>query len=483
MSNIPHFPLMIAGLSKSDADKAEVYSPYNDQLIGTVDQANQADIDQALDTAYGLFRDRSKWLSTVERIEILEKAIAMMKDQAELLAVGAAEEGGKPLADSNVEMARCIDSLRACVDVLRNDAPATVPMGINPASQHRLTMMRKEPIGVVVAISAFNHPLNLIAHQVGPAIASGCPVIVKPAEKTPLSCYRLVEIFHRAGLPPEWCQALLTQDHHLAEYLATDSRVAFLSFIGSARVGWHLRSKLAPGARCALEHGGVAPVIVAEDANLDTALPGLAKGSFYHAGQVCVSVQRIYAERSVARELAEKLADAADKMTVGDPLSDKTDVGPIINKSELNRIASWVQEAVDKGGELLCGGQTLPFNCYAPTVLFDPPATAKVSNEEVFGPVVCVYPVDDIEQAINKANGLEFAFQASVYSRNIDTAMLAADRLDASAVMINEHTAFRVDWMPFAGLKHSGLGTGGVPYTMHDMQIEKMIVLTSKGIH
>jgi acyl-CoA reductase-like NAD-dependent aldehyde dehydrogenase len=483
MSNIPHFPLMIAGLSKSDAEKAEVYSPYNDQLIGTVDQANQADIDQALETAQSLFRDRSKWLSTVERIEILEKAIAMMKDQADLLAAGAAEEGGKPLADSNVEMARCIDSLRACVDVLRNDAPATIPMGINPASQHRLTMMRKEPIGVVVAISAFNHPLNLIAHQVGPAIATGCPVIVKPAEKTPLSCYRLVEIFHRAGLPPEWCQALLTEDHHLAEYLATDSRVAFLSFIGSARVGWHLRSKLAPGARCALEHGGVAPVIVAGDANLDTAIPGLAKGSFYHAGQVCVSVQRIYAERSIARELAEKLAEAANKMEVGDPLSDKTDVGPIINKSELNRIASWVQEAVDKGGELLCGGQSLPYNSYAPTVLFDPPATAKVSNEEVFGPVVCVYPVDDIEQAINKANGLEFAFQASVYSSHIDTAMLAADRLDASAVMINEHTAFRVDWMPFAGLKHSGLGTGGVPYTMHDMQVEKMIVLTSKGIH
>lgn len=149
-----------------------------------MDQANQADIDQALETAHGLFRDRSKWLSTVERIDILEKAIAMMKDQADLLAAGAAEEGGKPLADSNVEMARCIDSLRACVDVLRNDAPATIPMGINPASQHRLTMMRKEPIGVVVAISAFNHPLNLIAHQVGPAIATGCPVIVKPAEKT-----------------------------------------------------------------------------------------------------------------------------------------------------------------------------------------------------------------------------------------------------------------------------------------------------------
>ncbi|WP_297809417.1 aldehyde dehydrogenase family protein [uncultured Methylophaga sp.] len=482
MSSIPHFPLMIAGINKSQAKHTEVYSPYNDQLIGTVDQADHADVDQALTTAHALFRDRSQWLSTVERINILEKAVAMMKDQADTLAAGAAEEGGKPLLDSKVEMVRCIDSIRACIDGLRNDAPHTIPMGINPASQHRLTMMRKEPIGVVVAVSAFNHPLNLIAHQVGPAIASGCPVIVKPAENTPLSCFRLVEIFHRAGLPAEWCQALLTENHDVAEKLATDSRVGFLSFIGSAKVGWYLRSKLAPGARCALEHGGVAPVVVAEDADIDKAVPGLAKGSFYHAGQVCVSVQRIYAERSIARELAEKLAAAAEKMVVGDPLSDKTEVGPIIRKGELNRIASWVQEAVDKGAEMLCGGQTLPHNSYAPTVLFDPPANAKVTQEEIFGPVVCIYPVDSVDQGIVKANSLEFAFQAAIYSQNIDTAMAAADRLDASAVMINEQTAFRVDWMPFAGLKHSGLGTGGIPYSMEDMQVEKMIVVTSKGI-
>lgn len=482
MSSIPHFPLMIAGINKSQAKHAEVYSPYNDQLIGTVDQADHNDVEQALATAHALFRDRSKWLSTVERINILEKAVAMMKDQADTLAAGAAEEGGKPLIDSNVEMVRCIDSIRACIDGLRNDAPHTIPMGINPASQHRLTMMRKEPIGVVVAVSAFNHPLNLIAHQVGPAIATGCPVIVKPAENTPLSCFRLVEIFHRAGLPAEWCQALLTENHDVAEKLATDSRVGFLSFIGSAKVGWYLRSKLAPGARCALEHGGVAPVVVAEDADIDKAVPGLAKGSFYHAGQVCVSVQRIYAERGIARELADKLAAAAEKMVVGDPLSDKTEVGPIIRKGELNRIASWVQEAVDKGAELLCGGQTLPCNSYAPTVLFDPPENAKVTREEIFGPVVCIYPVDSVDEGINKANSLEFAFQAAIYSQNIDTAMAAADRLDASAVMINEQTAFRVDWMPFAGLKHSGLGTGGIPYSMEDMQVEKMIVVTSKGI-
>lgn len=482
MSTVPHFPLMIAGLSKNQANHAEVYSPYSDQLIATADKANSDDVNQALATAEAVYRDRKNWLSTAERIAILEKAVAMMKEQADTLAAGAAEEGGKPLADSNVEMARCIDSLRACIDGLRNDAPHTIPMGINPASQHRLTTMRKEPIGVVVAISAFNHPLNLIAHQVGPAIATGCPVIVKPAENTPLSCFRLVEIFHKAGLPIEWCQALLTDDHDVAEQLATDHRVAFLSFIGSAKVGWYLRSKLAPGARCALEHGGVAPVIVTEDADIDAAVPGLAKGSFYHAGQVCVSVQRIYAHKSIARQLADKLSVAAQNMVVGDPLSDKTEVGPIIRKGELTRVASWVQEAVDMGTELLCGGQTLAHNCYAPTVLFDPPKNAKVSHAEVFGPVVCIYPFDDLDEAIEQANSLEFAFQSSVYSKNIDSALYVADRLDASAVMVNEHTAFRVDWMPFAGLKHSGLGTGGIPYTMEDMQVEKMIVITSKGI-
>ncbi|MCX4187504.1 aldehyde dehydrogenase family protein [Methylophaga sp. OBS4] len=482
MNAIPHFPVMIAGLSKTQAATAEVYSPYDDRLIATVDKANADDVNHALATAQALFHNRNKWLSVVERIAILERAVIMMKDQADLLAAGAAEEGGKPLPDSNVEMARCIDSIRICIDVLRNDAPHTIPMGINPASQHHLTTVRKEPIGVVVAISAFNHPLNLIAHQVGPAIASGCPVIVKPAENTPLSCFRLIEIFYKAGLPAEWCQALLTENHHIAEQLATDPRVAFLSFIGSAKVGWYLRSKLAPGARCALEHGGVAPVIVAADADIDAAIPGLAKGSFYHAGQVCVSVQRIYAHNSIARELAEKLAAAAEKMVVGDPLSAKTEVGPIIRKGELTRVASWVQEAVDMGSELLCGGQSLPFNCYSPTVLFNPPAQAKVSTAEIFGPVVCVYPFKDIDQAISAANSLEFAFQSSVYSQNIDTAMYVSEQLAASAVMINEHTAFRVDWMPFAGLKHSGLGTGGIPYTMGDMQIEKMIVIKSKGI-
>ncbi|MCO4787424.1 MAG: aldehyde dehydrogenase family protein, partial [Marinomonas atlantica] len=206
------------------------------------------------------------------------------------------------------------------------------------------------------------------------------------------------------------------------------------------------------------------------------------KGGFYHAGQVCVSVQRIYAHRSIARGVADKIADVAKTMRVGDPLLDTTEVGPLIKESEVTRVADWVQEAKDKGAEIICGGDILANHCYQPTVIFNPPKDSKVSIAEIFGPVVCVYPYDDVDEAIAQSNALEVAFQASVYSTNVDEAMYVSDRLAASAVMINEHTAFRVDWMPFAGLRNSGLGVGGVPYTFEDMQVEKMIVVTSKQI-
>lgn len=482
MSDAPHFALDLPGYHGGQGRAVQVTSPYTDAVIATVETAGEAAVEQALETAYGLFRNRDQWLPVPERIAILKKAIQAMETHFESLARGSAEEGGKPLIDSRVEMARCIDSLQSCVEHLRTQTSTPVPMSINPASQHRMTMMQKEPIGVVIAVSAFNHPLNLIAHQVGPAIASGCPVIVKPAETTPLSCFRLVEIFHEAGLPKAWCQALVTESHDVAEALVTDSRAGFVSFIGSANVGWYLRSKMAPGTRCALEHGGVAPVIVDQHADLDAIIPGLAKGSFYHAGQVCVSVQRVFAHRSIARDVADRLAKAGQAMIVGDPLSDQTGIGPLIRKKEIQRVSSWVQEAVDSGAELVCGGEALPNNCYAATVLLDPPEDARVSHEEIFGPVVCVYTYDDPDEALQRANRLDFAFQAAVYSRDIDQAMYFASRLDASAVMINEQTAFRVDWMPFAGLKHAGHGTGGIPYSMEDMQIDKMIVLTSKSI-
>ena len=470
--------LMVPG-AKPAREHREVNAPFDGSLIATVEQGDGAVVDQALETAHALFEDRDAWLPPARRIEILEAAAAIMTDRREALALEAAREGGKPLMDSRVEADRAIEGVKLCVETLRTQGGREIPMNLSAASAGRAALTRHEPVGVVVAFSAFNHPLNLIVHQVGPAVAAGCPVIVKPAEATPMSCMRFVAILREAGLPEEWCQALLTTDHDVAGALVTDARVGFFTFIGSARVGWMLRSKLAAGTRCALEHGGAAPVIVAGDADVEGALPLLAKGGFYHAGQVCVSVQRVFAHDSIARVLADGLAERAKVLKVGDPTRPETEVGPLIRPSEVKRVDEWVREAADEGAEVLCGGRAVSDTCYAPTVLLGPPDTARVSTEEIFGPVVCVYPYSKLDDAIARSNALPFAFQAAVFTRDLDTMLRSARRLDAAAVMVNDHTAFRVDWMPFAGLRQSGLGVGGIPYTMQDMQIEKLVVICS----
>lgn len=476
-----HYPLMIAGIATKTKDSITVTAPYDDAEIATLEAANSSAVELALSTAENAFNDKSKWLSASKRIEILHKTAEIMREQFDELVIEAAREGGKPYNDSVVEVERAIDGVLNCIECIRTDHGTEIPMGINPASEHRMAFTQSEPIGVVVAISAFNHPLNLIIHQVGPAVATGCPVIIKPAEDTPLSCYRFVSILRQAGLPDEWCQALVVSDLDVATQLVTDARVSFFSFIGSANVGWMLKNKLAAGARCALEHGGVAPVIVEKDADLVDALPLLAKGGFYHAGQVCVSVQRIFCHKSIANVVAKNLADIAKKLIVGDPTKPETEVGPLIRAKELERVHEWVTQAVKDGAELLTGG-TIQGNCYAPTVLLNPAEDSTVSLKEIFGPVICVYSYDNVDEAIQKANALPFAFQASVFTKNIDNALHAYKQLNASAVMVNDHTAFRVDWMPFAGLRHSGLGVGGIPHTYHDMSIKKMIVIKSSKI-
>jgi acyl-CoA reductase-like NAD-dependent aldehyde dehydrogenase len=478
---LPHFTLLTTATSQP-GEPLTVVAPFDDTPIATVDQSTAEIVEQALATAQKLFLNRDAWLPLAKRIEILERVAVIMTERIETLALEAAREGGKPLVDSRVEANRAIDGIKLCIETLRTDQGSVIPMRATAGAAQRIAFTQKEPIGVVVALSAFNHPLNLIVHQVAAAVASGCPVIVKPASNTPLSCLRLVKIFYEAGLPPAWCQALVMANNALATSLATDARVAFLSFIGSAKVGWHLRSQLAPGTRCALEHGGVAPVIVAEDANIAMTVASLLKGGFYHAGQVCVSVQRVYVHQAIAKKLAAALAKAAKALVVGDPTLATTAVGPLISPREVDRIDTWVQEAVAAGAELLCGGERISSTCYACTVLYNPPPQAKVSTEEVFGPVICIYPYQNVDEAIARANGLPFAFQAAVFTEGIDVALRVYERIQASAVMVNDHTAFRVDGMPFAGLKQSGLGTGGIPYTMHDMQVDKLMVIKSQEI-
>lgn len=473
-----HYTIPIPNAKPSNTH-LEVFSPYDGSLVGTCDVIDEHGAEHALQNAADLFADKAQWLDAKTRIEILERTGDLMREHYDDLVMLAVKEGGKPLVDTRVEMTRAIDGIKSCVECIRNNAGQEIPMQLNAASSNRIAFTRKEPRGVVLAYSAFNHPINLIIHQVGPAVATGCPVIIKPASDTPLSALFFVELLHKAGLPKGWCQAIVLDDLAIAGKLVADKRVGFFSFIGSSNVGWMLRSRLAAGTHCALEHGGVAPAIVAEDADLADILPLLAKGGLYHAGQVCVSVQRVFAHVSIVDELANGLASLAQQSTVGDPTLEDTDIGPLIRHKEVERIDRWVQEAIAEGASLLCGGKAISDACYLPTILLNPSPASKVSQQEIFGPIICVYSYQHIDDAIEQANALPFAFQASVCTKNIDTALYASKQLAAAAVMINDHTAFRVDWMPFTGLRESGYGKGGIPYTFEDMQVDKMTVIRS----
>lgn len=457
----------------------KIQNPYNNELIKELPLADKDDLESALDLAYQLFQDRSQWLAPYERIAILEKAAEIMKAKVEELTRTAAQEGGKPYQDSKVEVLRAINGVKLAAQEVAQLKGAQIPMGLTEASVNRMAFTSREPIGVVASISAFNHPLNLIVHQTATAVAAGCPVIVKPASTTPLSCLAFLDILKEAGLPDGWCQSLVCSSD-VAELLATDPRVNYLSFIGSAKVGWDLKAKLNPGTRCALEHGGVAPVIVDRDADLEAAIPSLVKGAFYHAGQVCVSVQKIYVQQDIVEDFCRLFSQLASNLLVGDPLDENTEVGPLIQPKEVDRVEEWVNEAIEAGAEVLCGGSRLSDYCYAPTVLYNPPSQLRVSSKEVFGPVVCIYPYEDRDVAIDAANALEVHFQAAVFTKDLDIALDTVQKLNATAVMVNDHTAFRVDWMPFGGRDESGIGMGGIPYTIHEMTREKLMVFKSK---
>lgn len=457
----------------------KVYSPFNQTLLDEIPLSDKKDVEKALKKATALFLDRSKWIPSHERIAILEKVGELMRNEMEELTITATREGGKPYLDSKVEVLRAINGVKIAAEEIGRLTGEQIPMGMTQASVNRIAFTTREPIGVVAAISAFNHPLNLIVHQTVTAFAAGCPVIVKPASTTPLTCLAFAEILYKAGVPKDWVQVLV-MDNESSELLVTDKRVNYLTFIGSAKIGWYLKSKLAPGTRCALEHGGAAPVIVESDADFKEMVPALVKGGFYHAGQVCVSVQRIFAHESIARNLAEEISKMASQLLTGDPLDKNTEVGPLILPKEVDRVEEWVQEAKNNGAEVLCGGERISATCYKPTVLWIPPQDVKVSKEEIFGPVVCIYPYSDRDEAIKLANSLDYHFQAAVFTKNIDTAFDTVQKLNATAVMVNDHTAFRVDWMPFGGRDASGEGMGGIPYSMKEMTREKLMVVKSR---
>jgi acyl-CoA reductase-like NAD-dependent aldehyde dehydrogenase len=457
----------------------QVTNPYSQTIIKELPLVGKKEVESALSKAYNLFNNQSKWIPSHERIAILERVSAIMSTQINELTKIAAEEGGKPLIDSKVEVLRAINGVKIATEQITQIKGEQIPMGLTKTSEGRIAFTTREPIGVVVSVSAFNHPLNLIIHQTVTAIAAGCPVIIKPALNTPLSCLAFIKILKKAGLPDGWCQAIIC-NNEIAELLVTDARVNYFSFIGSAKVGWYLRSKLSAGTRCALEHGGVAPVIVEPDADLETMLPALTKGGFYHAGQVCVSVQKVFVHNSILNKVADGLVQLANKLIVGNQMNDKTELGPLISPKEVNRVDAWVNDAVKNGAQLLCGGKRISDTCYQPTILLNPPANSKVSTLEIFGPVICIYSYTNRNKAIAIANNLNVHFQASVFTKNLDVALSCVKKLNATAVMVNDHTAFRVDWMPFGGRDASGIGMGGIPYSIHEMTREKLMVIKSR---
>ncbi len=466
----------------TETNTLTVFNPFDLSQVDELAEHDTGDVEMALATAHALFNNRDTWLPAHQRIAVLERSASLMEKRIEQLAQTAVREGGKPITDTRVEVAEAIETIKSVIATLRSDCGSAIPMGLTPSTGKRMAFTRREPVGVSVAVSAFNNPLHLIVHQVAPAIAAGCPIIIKPAPDTPLSCLTFVEILREAGLPEGWAHVIVTSNKELTEKLATDPRVAFLTFAGSPNVGWPLRSMLAPGTRCSLEHGGAAPVIITGDSDIYEVREAILKGCFYHAGQDPVSVQRIFTHTKIATRFATQLAMKAAGLKLGDPMDPETEVGPLIRPAEVNRIHEWVSEAVRGGGQLLTGGNKLSETVYAPTVIFNPPKECRLMREEAFGPVVCVDPWFDIKDAIKRANALPTALHAAVFTRDVEQAMLIIDRLDASAVIVNDHTAFHAGWIPFSGLRQSGLGTKGAPYMLRNMSVEKMVVLRTDSL-
>lgn len=454
----------------------KVINPSDLSEISKLNFTSKNEAFEVVNKAYQLHKNYPTGLAKGERIAVLESFYRLMSQNKEAIIDLSVQEGGKPYRDSVTEMDRALDGIQLAIQSVKNLNGQMVPMDLNQASAGKVAYTQLLPIGVVFSISAFNHPINLAIHQILPAVAAGCPVIYKPALTTPMVSQKIINYLYKAGLPEEWCTYLLC-DNNVTEAVAQSDLLGFVSFIGSSKVGWQLKSKLAPGVKIALEHGGNAPVVVAKDADLNLAAQQLVKAGFYHAGQVCVSAQRIYVQAEVFDQFLSLFKSAAVDLIVGDAMKKESDVGPIITEEALNRIDHWVKLAVKEGAELVQGGTIVNKTYYQPTILVNPSSESLVTQEEIFGPVVCIYKVKTEEEAIEKANESPYIFQTAAYTSSLSGAFRFSEQLNGATVLINVHPAFRVDWMPFGGQGLSGEGVGGIEYSVQDMLKQKLVII------
>ena len=463
--------LLLDGAWIETGESVEVRSPYSGDVVGRVARAGADEARRAVEAAA---RALESPLPAHERAAILDRVADLLRERHEDMAQTICAEAGKPIRTARVEASRAVSTYTFAAVEARKLAGDVVPMDASEAGDGKIAFTLRRPVGVIGAISPFNFPCNLVAHKLAPALAAGCPVVLKPASQTPLSALLLAELEDEAGLPPGWLNVLVGPSAAIGDVLVSDERVRMITFTGSSGVGWGIAER-APQKRVRLELGNSTPVVVAADADLDLAASKLAANAFSFAGQSCISVQRIYVERAVLDGFLERFLPKVEALVVGDPADEATDVGPVIDEDARTRIAAWVEEAEAAGAKLLAGAADVaPLR---PIVLGEAPETARVVCDEVFGPVCVVNAVDSLEAAYERANGTEYGLQAGIFTGSIATALAAAQALEFGGVTVNEAPTFRADQMPYGGVKGSGNTKEGPAYTIREMTEERLVVL------
>ena len=471
------YPYYLAGKPVAANTDLVVTNKYTSQPVARVAKADRATVTQAITAAAEAFQ-QTRQMPSHQRQAVLNHLVRRVEERHEELAHALAVEVGKPIKDSRGEVTRLIDTCRIAAEEAVRIGGEWLPLDISPRAENYQALVRRFPIGPCAFITPFNFPLNLAAHKIGPAIAVGCPWVLKPASATPISSLLLGEILTETDLPPG-AFSILPCSALEVDPLVTDERIKKLSFTGSPEIGWMLRER-AGRKRVTLELGGNAACIVDRGSDLDYAADRITIGAFYQSGQSCISVQRVVAHHEVYDSLVEKLVERARRLKLGDPLEEDTFLGPLISLEDAERVESWINEAVAAGAKLLCGGRR-DGPCLEATYLADVDPRQKISCVEAFGPVATVQPFDEFAEAVEIANDSEFGLQCGVFTPNLDHAFYAYEELEVGGVVVNDIPSMRVDSMPYGGVKNSGLGREGIKYTIEEMTERKLLVLNQAG--
>lgn len=465
-------PLLLAGHLRNNEATMEIRNPFNGQVVATVCQATAGDATEAIKAATHAFTE-TRALPAWRRADILEHIARRLEHEALDLARGIALEAGKPVSAARTEVTRAVQTFRVAAEESKRIGGELLPLDWTSGTDGRAGLIRRFPIGPILGITPFNFPLNLVAHKLAPAIASGNPIVIKPAPQTPLTALRLGEMVVDAGWP-RGAISVLPCANDVAAGMLTDERLRMLTFTGSAEVGWTLKA-MVPRLRCTLELGGNAGMIVHDDADLDQAVQAILTGGFSYSGQSCISVQRVFVHKTRWQTLAQRVTEGIEQMISGDPLDETTQIGPMISTSAAERAASWIERAVDGGARLITGGERRGAHL-SPTLLAKVPTNTPLFQEEAFAPIVLLNPYDEFEEAIAAVNDSRYGLQAAVFTRDWNRIMRAFHEIDAGAVLVNESTAWRTEHMPYGGVKQSGFGREGIRSAIESMTEEKMLV-------